>query len=973
MPQSAKPTGLALHLHIASLFFILIITSGLVLSLYHYHQQSKLIINAAQQLFATLSHELSENMEDNQRSLNTSLHILARTKLATGTTLAERKQALPMLWQTLHLYPNMNAVYAGYPNNDFFYLGKYLNNHKVRHPRAPAATQFLLTTVEHLQGQAKVSHSYLDEQGNTLLSVADEQYTLMATRRPWYQEADGNKEIVTTKPYIFYDLNRLGITKALQANKQQAVVAFDYTLSALSHALAKMQRSPDSQVVIFNDEHQVVAYQDASKLLKSDQQSQRLMSLSELQVPVLEDLVNRFPLTQQALRFRFDHQEWIGQISDLRLSQQHGFYLVILEPMKTLLSSAYQTRKESVWITLVILIITLPFAWALSQLISKPLRHLSKDLEHIESFDFTHPIKEASVVKEVSELATMTASMKTTIAQFQQLSASLMAQKSLTSLLAIVCQESIAMAKVKAGIVYLYDEKQQDYVLAHSHIDRLSEAQNQQHLNQLKQQPIALQRSQAIFDSALGCASETIALDKSHPSLGPWLQDLTQSSELTRTWVKLKNHNNQVIGLMVLLDETDSCAAQLAFVQALADFAAMAIEGQQLLQQQKALLDSFIALIAGAIDSKSPYTGGHCARVPELTKMLTKAACDDQHNYANFDLNEEQWEELHIAAWLHDCGKIITPEHVVDKATKLETVYDRIHEVRMRFELLKQQAHSDYWQGVAEGGDAQTLSQQRDALLSTLDEEFAFVAECNIGGEFMDQAKLDKIKQIAQRTWTRTLDDRLGISLMETHKLQPYPAANLPTQEFLLADKAHHLRAREQAPATAPNNPWGFNMVAPEYELNLGEIYNLSVQKGTLTNEERYTINAHIVHTIVMLSQLPLPRQLQQVPTIAGSHHEKMDGTGYPRGIPAADLPLTARVMVIADIFEALTAADRPYKDAKTLSEAVKIMSFMAKEQHIDPDLFKLFLRSGVYLQYGQQFLTPEQIDDVDIASYLND
>jgi HD-GYP domain-containing protein (c-di-GMP phosphodiesterase class II) len=388
---------------------------------------------------------------------------------------------------------------------------------------------------------------------------------------------------------------------------------------------------------------------------------------------------------------------------------------------------------------------------------------------------------------------------------------------------------------------------------------------------------------------------------------------------------------------------------------------------------QKAMLESFIKLIAGAIDAKSPYTGAHCQRVPHLTKLLARAACESRVGpFKDFELTEEEWEALHIAGWLHDCGKVTTPEYVVDKATKLETIYDRIHEVRMRFEVLKRDAELRYWQGVADGGGRDALRQQLEAEWRELDEEFVFVAECNEGGEFMSPERMERLHEIAKRTWMRTIDDRIGISWEEKMRKERKPAPELPVEEKVLAKKEEHVIERKKADRIPEDNPWGFKMKMPHDLYNRDEIYNLSVERGTLTDEERYKINDHIVQTIIMLEKLPYPKHLRDVPAIAGGHHEKMDGTGYPRRLSRDDMPLTARMMAIADIFEALTAADRPYKKGKTLSEAVRIMSFMKKDKHIDPELFELFLTSGVHLQYAKHFLRPEQVDEVDIAQYVD-
>jgi response regulator RpfG family c-di-GMP phosphodiesterase len=399
----------------------------------------------------------------------------------------------------------------------------------------------------------------------------------------------------------------------------------------------------------------------------------------------------------------------------------------------------------------------------------------------------------------------------------------------------------------------------------------------------------------------------------------------------------------------------------------------VSLENKELIKAQKMLFEAFIKLIAGAIDAKSPYTGGHCARVPELTKMLARAACAERNGpYKDFSLDEDEWEAVHVAAWLHDCGKVTTPEYVVDKATKLETLYDRIHEVRMRFEVLKRDAEIACLKAIAAGEPEAGAKASLAATLAQIDDDYAFIATCNEGGEFMAPEKLERLKSIAVRTWTRTLDDRIGISHEEKVRKDRTPAAPLPAVETLLADRADHVFERKAQDHMPPDNPWGIRMPVPEQLYNKGELYNLGVARGTLAEEERYKINEHIVQTLIMLSQLPFPKHLRNVPEIAAGHHEKMDGTGYPRRLTREEMSPLARMMAIADIFEALTAIDRPYKQGKKLSESIKIMSFMKKDQHIDPDLFDLFLRAGVYREYAERFMKPELIDAVDIEAYLS-
>src|SRR5690606_49122 len=269
--------------------------------------------------------------------------------------------------------------------------------------------------------------------------------------------------------------------------------------------------------------------------------------------------------------------------------------------------------------------------------------------------------------------------------------------------------------------------------------------------------------------------------------------------------------------------------------------------------------------------------------------------------------------------------------------------------------------------------DALKLALQRQQ--AQLQDEFAFVANANIGGEEMDSDDIERLGQIGAHRWWRHFDNRLGMARHEKARLGD-TAQPLPVQEYLLADRPDHVVPwGDRKPPVGkhdPDNVWGFDMDVPENAYNYGELHNLSIRRGTLTREERFKINEHIIQTIVMLNSLPLPAHLKRVPHIAGTHHEKMDGTGYPRRLGKQDLGIPERVIMIADIFEALTAADRPYKDAKTLSESIAIMTNMARTGHIDPDLFRLFLRSGAYLAYSRQFLDPAQLDEVDVQVYLD-
>lgn len=393
----------------------------------------------------------------------------------------------------------------------------------------------------------------------------------------------------------------------------------------------------------------------------------------------------------------------------------------------------------------------------------------------------------------------------------------------------------------------------------------------------------------------------------------------------------------------------------------------------RLVASQNQLLDTLVRTLGDAIDAKSEYTGKHCARVPELAIMLAREAHDANSGaLADFAFQtEDQWREFRTGAWLHDCGKITTPEHVLDKATKLEMVYNRLHEIRTRFEVMLRDVRIEALKARLDGrmndAEAAKFCEERERALH---EDFAFIATCNIGSEHMSAEAIARVRQIAQRRWMRHFDDRLGLSIFEMALRPEGSAEKLPVVEALLSDKSWHREPRSEERRHALTE--GFRMEVPELLYDHGEVYNLCVERGTLTKEERFKVNEHIIHTLRMLEGAQFPPHLRRVPEYAGTHHETLDGSGYPRGLKGEQLSIPARIMAIADIFEALTASDRPYKSPKPLSESLRILQRLKSRGQIDSDLFTLFLTSGVYLRYAERFLSPQQIDVSDISPYLD-
>lgn len=395
--------------------------------------------------------------------------------------------------------------------------------------------------------------------------------------------------------------------------------------------------------------------------------------------------------------------------------------------------------------------------------------------------------------------------------------------------------------------------------------------------------------------------------------------------------IPMKNHENNIIGVLQLLNsqipETGEVIAfskdYVDLVASLASQAAVALTNTQLIQDLKNLFYSFIKSIATAIDEKSPYTGGHITRVVDLTMMIAEGINNTDHGpFKDVLFNEDELEELRLAAWMHDVGKITTPENVIDKSTRLQAIFDRIHLVETRFQMIANSIENKYLQrkiellqnGIIDESKIEIMGQELAYKIRDLDEELKFIKACNNPGEFMGDEKIDRIKKIAKK-----------------------------------------------------------NYVSPDGEypyLTEDEVENLCIRKGSLTDKERNIIENHAGMTLKILNELPFPAKLANVPEFASSHHEKLDGSGYPRGLSEKELSLQSRIMAIADVFEALTAKDRPYKEPMKLSKAVKIMEFMKQDKLIDGDIYDLFLESRFIYEYAKKQMAPEQIDEQAIASF---
>ncbi len=420
----------------------------------------------------------------------------------------------------------------------------------------------------------------------------------------------------------------------------------------------------------------------------------------------------------------------------------------------------------------------------------------------------------------------------------------------------------------------------------------------------------------------------------------------------------LFDSKHHIIGVAQFINALDANGKIIKFSSekqekmiAVCQLIAIMLERRQLSETYTQLLESFVDVLAKAIDAKSPYTGLHCQKVPIITRMLASAAVSETEGpLKNFEMTEDDWYTLHIASWLHDCGKIITPEYIIDKAVKLETIHNRIHEIRTRFEVLRRDAHIEYLQKRLQNVDTQeNLQAEFVAKIKQLNDDFEFIGKCNIGDTALTKQDIERLDKISELCFTRYFNRMTGLSWGERKLINTPSTYNKPEVEYILQDRPEQ--------------------IAGPY--NQGELTNLKVTQGTINAAEREKINEHIVTTINILKNLPFPPELSNIVEYAGAHHERVDGKGYPNGLTGEQMSIPAKIMAIADVYEALTAKDRPYKEPKKLSEVLKIMREMKNSGHLDPDLYELFIKSGVYMDYAKEYIDKNQIDEINPEEFL--
>ena len=943
--------GLRLRWVISCTVMLSMLALGAILVTNAYLGQKDLLLDASRNSARQFASKLDSETLRLIQPLQSTLRLLVHDPLVTAESRASRLQRLPVLIEVLNANPVISAVYVGYPDNSFWLVRSLRQADVRRSLSAPKGAAYMVQSIEVGEGAGNQRADWLffSDTLELLQQLEKDDYRFDPHSRPWYQAAQGSDSPILTPPYLFYTTRETGVTIAHQS-PTGVVIGIDASVRDISAELARLQPDQGYELAIIDRLGRTLAYPVVEKMIVQKGGQVRLATLDELHVPALMRLMEQGAAPGELTRYQADGQSWYGvRVPMLALADESLELLMAVSEMQ-LLAAARQSGQQMLLWSLAFTLLMMLFGYWLAQRVAKPLDQLADKVRALTRFDFSEPIPVRSRIVEVRELGAIIQRLVTVVRNFQSISKTLARERQLDRMLPAVAEDLKDSMQADSCAIYLYDMDKQAL--------QLSSVHQQDHVHHSFPDLIKVDDPRA--------SHQVTAVNEV-------LED--QEGVLV---IPLKGRDKYPAGVMVLRVgesarvEGDSV---LRFVEELAGSAATAIETRQLLEAQAQLLDAIIHLLADAIDAKSPYTSGHCERVPILAEMLVEAACKSQSGKFNpFHMSEQERYEFKLAAWLHDCGKITTPEYVMDKATKLEALYNRIHEIRTRFEVLWRDVEIAYLKGVIENGAEPQLRERRDRQRRQLQQEFEVVARANQGSEQLPDTDIAALHKIATRSWARHFDRRLGLSQEELDRL-PDGAEALPARETLLADRPEHILPwggrRPPVEADNPDNIWGFNMSLPEHEANQGELYNLTQVYGTLTPEERFSINNHIVQTIRMLSTLPLPPSLRRIPDIAGNHHERMDGEGYPRRLKAVSLSIPERIMALADVFEALTAADRPYKTAKTLSESLRILAFMSRDGHLDPEVFVLFLESGAYMEYAHRFLRPDQIDAVDLRQLI--
>ncbi len=837
-------TRFPLYLTLAGVFVTIFVVFGLALILFFNRESRRIEILGSSDLVDRIGDNVRLSIAELYQPAQNLVDISSKLAALAGTGLDERMQALGALTEALRLNPTMSSIFVGSDDGEFF-LVRTVGDRRVvaQSLEAPPGSRFAVQSIERVDGRTVETVLFLDNALGLVESRTEEAPDFDPRQREWYRLAIGSERQITSDFYVFFTTGEVGLTFARRLDNGRGVVGADLALADLSAALARQRVTEDTRIAIFDPSTRVVALSTAEigvpVRAPQSEETVTMPRLADLDDPVYRELAAALGGEVGGGRFNIESagRIWLTSVSPVPTRRGSDIFLATMIPRDELLAAVDQIRDRSLLLSLTFLLLAVGVVLWVSGNLSAALRNLAREAGEIRRFRLSRPVEVRSRIAEVDDLALTMGVMKSSLQQFFEISRALSAEKDYRKLLEMILREARKVAHADGGAIMIMNDE--DTALEIAILENVESGAHFGGTSGLEpafpKVPFAAEPGGIMHpdpDGETARRGETILVnnlvdDRIFDTTAVrdrygWAKG-TRASLLN---VPLADQKGEIVGILQLVNARSMSGEVTAFdteavpaIEAVASDAAVALDLRRLLQAQKDLLDAIIHMVAGAIDAKSPYTHGHCQRVPEIAKELAEAA----HNatdgpFAEFHLTDDEWEELHLASWLHDCGKLTTPEYVVDKATRLETISDRLHEIRTRFEVLWRDAEIEYWKTLAR--DCAEDVEAKERLGRRLDEirrDFEFIAECNSGETLMNEARIQRVREIGARTWTRHLDDRIGLSHDELERKRRTPDPDLPLEEPMLADKVEHLIFRDGPPFG--DNPHGFRMDVPRTPL----------------------------------------------------------------------------------------------------------------------------------------------------------
>jgi len=841
----------------------------------------------------------------------------------TDITISKKNVLFPIITNYISIADYVYGVYLGLGDDTFYIIYNVNLSKKMSEAlKAPKGASWLIKRNKK-EGENFVSTKIFIDKNLNILKTLKENTSYRPTKRPWYKKAIQANGMIKTEPYVFDALQEAGVTYSKKINSQKGtVLSVDITLSTLSQLL-KNQNLPKGSSAFL--------YKKDGTLLGSFNQLSKNQHPKNIQEVLPNQIIQNNKVIDQnkQVNLTIDSKEYIKYTKKIGLDNLSDDYLTIISPLDPIMRPFIEDIYNTIFISLIIGIVLIAiFTYYSTRVLVDPLLQLKEENNKIKNKDYDNIKAVSSIFFEIFELSNaflgMVKSIKEKTLNNEKLidiAYKISSEDNYDVLLEKVLLGAKDLSHADGGTLYIFNEEEStlEYKMVLNTSLNISldndSVKNWPKVRLYDEEGDPNKRNisaMSALEDRLICIDDIYNSDD-YEFAGVKTFDRQNNYKTTSMLViPIKDRDGDLVGVIQLInkvvegEQLPFNEADKALIRSMASISSMVLHNRKLVQDLENMLYGLISSIGTALGEKSGYTGKHVDKVAELTLLIANAINDDDTVFKDVNFSKEYIEELTLAAWLHDIGKITTPEYVVDKATRLETIYDRLGFVAAKIEIAKRDIKLKLLENKI---DEQTSKD----MIKTLEEDLEFIATLNKGGEFMSSENQSRLDEILDREDIFINNERVKI-------------------------------------------------------LSENEYYNLSIKKGTLTDEEREVINNHVLVSYEMLKKVNFPKKLSNVAILAGSHHKTVDGKGYAhKDIIDLQMSIGDKILAVADIFEALSAHDRPYRGANKLSEIVKILSFMIKDKHIDEQIVKFFIEKGVYQEYADKYFLEDQMDEIKI------